>query len=150
MKDLNISELLEIYNGEKSYSNLEIRKSKELALDEINRRKIIYREKNNVSSLLNEINKITININNIDLNFFKLAIIDSGYFANDLYICDDILYELSDFSKNVYQKELKDKLIYLNDNYSILKEIWLNDPEYLRYTSKFRGEYNFANIGQMI
>lgn len=147
MEQLTFDELLDYYLGfgiggkEKIWNNLtDINLSKSLAFKEITRRVEIYRNKNLVAVKVQKL----LNLSAKYMNLLE----STGLEYSCLFIdteCGDIksfIKYLSFFSFRNCNSELIQISGELRANVNELNHIWDNDPEKLRYDSKFRGLYS--------
>ncbi|MBV5313635.1 MAG: hypothetical protein JZU47_10090 [Prolixibacteraceae bacterium] len=132
MEKLEFNQIIQIYLGEIRYNGMEIIQSKELAYLEIQKRIIEYRKENNVEYIVEKLNLIINELKNIELlvaKLLKIKIVNTWMLRGQFF-------DLMDYSNDRYHPA-KDLLNEYNCIVMKLLSIWENDPEHIRYSSKF-------------
>ena len=132
MKHLDLDSVIKIYLGESGMDGTDIKQSKETASKEIQRRTLEYRNTNNVDSLVSEINSLILKLKSIDSAFenrLSISIVNSHFLSDEFHNC-----EIYSIQKNYPGLNLLNEYYFLRNK---LIDIWANDPEYIRHSSKF-------------
>lgn len=137
MNNLSLNELIDYSLGFDSetkqdifFENMSIESSKELAYNEIQRRSKIYYEDNQIGKIVEKLNFLKSQINSINSSISIIY----DYYDNDSY---QIMQKIKEYSSDLYAPGFKKLKIEIFQLFSVLDHLWDNDPEYLRYTSKF-------------
>jgi hypothetical protein len=132
MEKLQLNQIIQISLGEIGYNGMEISLSKELAYLEIQKRTIEYREENNVAFLVENLNLMIRELKSLDILFptcLKIKIVNTSMLYSQFY--DLMNYSIDRFHPN------KNLLVEYNSLVTKLLDIWENDPEHIRHSSKF-------------
>lgn len=142
MKALDLNTLLEYYNGfsvetgeSLIWNNCSIEQSKMLAYNEIMHRSKIYQKEHEVEPKVNKINRIFFDLNSILRSPANIYIVDSGVFSET----NNFVSSLSDQTINLYNTKINTINSQLIKQYEEIQNIWKNDPDNLRYQSRFVG-----------
>ena len=130
---MDLSKVIEIYLGEIILEGMNINQSKEFAFKEIQERTLAYRKKNNIKGLVEQLYHLASKLQIIYDNYKKNMSIS---FVNRDFLFSEIILFI-DYGKQMYHPVL-DLLTEYNSVIGDLTCKWLEDPEHVRYSSKFR------------
>lgn len=154
MKKLSLNDIIEIYLGNSLFQGMEINASKELALQEIKRRTIEYRNINKIPELVSKLN-VSLSQSSIIGKTNAVTFVDNLYYVHEIV---QIAKKLEAFCLNYFRPNLS----LLSESYDIinkLDEIWEYDPEHIRHSSKFNDRralsqsqeyYDYPNLGNFL
>lgn len=100
--------------------------------NEIQKRAVEYRRNNNINTLLLSLENLLQKVPEKD-NILSISIIDNAYGVEAI----EFAKQMSQFSLQTYQPDYYNILKEVNSLTNRLCDIWENDPEHIRHSSKF-------------
>lgn len=132
MEQLLLNEIIEIYLGDRGYPKMEIKDSKVLAYQEIQKRTIEYRNTYRILEQVAELNELIIQLPFLGkLN--AITFIDNAY-GQEVYT---MVKQLEKYCLELFRPHLSDLLLKIGEITNKLDVIWESDPDHLRHSSKF-------------
>lgn len=142
MEDLDLNKLLEYYNGFSFengepliWNNCTMEQSKNLAYSEITNRSKKYQANNEVENRIQELSLLNNDLKSILRNPTDIFIIDTGHSSETSNFCRAISMQ----SNMLYNEKLPEINSQIIEKLEEIELIWKDDPDNLRYQSKFGG-----------